>query len=1480
VEKFNFVEKRASLQLADGSYKFDKMIMAPDFWSERAVTIAADKYLFGDMENSIAELVLRVASHIAEMNRYNIGNDDELYWDLTYMLLNQRAAFNSPVWFNVGVGPKLGVKGSAHNFYWDREIGEILPCHDTYQRPQGAACFIQSVDDTMESIMRLATSEAMLFKYGSGTGTDLSTIRSSRERLSNGGIPSGPLSFMRIYDQIAMVVKSGGKTRRAAKMQSLKNSHPDIIEFIECKWREELKAKALVAAGYSSGLDGEAIQSAFYQNSNISVRVSDEFMRAVEMHETYDTIAVTTGEPIDKLNASKVLMQIAEATWKCGDPGLQFDDTINYWHTCKNSGRINASNPCCFTGDTLVKTSKGDMTFEELMSTWDLPYAFAWDFETNMPVLRKIKKVWRSGDSERLVKVTTDRGITVECTPEHRFYLRDGSSVEAQDLKSGMALVGICELPRRLDGTLGFRNGFTHVNVESVSFVEKCVPVYDMEVEDVHNFTVTSPGNLHGIVVHNSEYMFLDDSACNLASLNLIKYLDDNDNFKVLDFARDIRTLIRSMDALVDGCSYPTAKIAENSHRFRPLGLGYCNLGGLLMAIGVPYDSDAGRAIASEITSYMTAVAYHESALLARDAGAFEGFDSNREPMLDVIKAHMKYSKELASGRYLIDAATIEETWDIALSAGDNCGYRNAQVTVLAPTGTISLFMDAETGGIEPFLGLISYKKLVGGGTLTKASQLVERGLRRLGYDGEHLDKILEYIKNHNNVLTDLVKHEHQNVFETSFGAQALPWRAHIDMMAAVQPFLSGAISKCVTGDTVITTDRGLVRIGDLYRGETEDSFSPIDLAVDSGKRTIHASEFYFGGVRDVFEVATSDGRKIRGTAPHRLMVATNEGLTWKRITEIEDGDYIAIKLGSEMWGNKTNVELSSISPLYGSQKAIQLPSEIDEDLALLLGMITADGSIVRSTYTVSICKNEVSVLDTFDRIMLDKFGLVSRRAPASTDRGSASLVSSKSLCEWFDAIGFSKDYIPDVIMQGPRRHAIAYLSGLYLDGYIGQSVSICQKRRTLLDDVQRIWDNLGVHTYFTDNFVNGLNYPVLHVHSHHRKYAADLIDWLEAHKQKRAYELENGQDRRVFPMYREYIKNVIREKGATQEFRSVMDGRTQNITMPTAASAVGKLGININPEVFDYEYVLAVSVNHVGQEAVYDLSIPEDHSFVANGIVNHNTVNMPNDATADDIYNAYHYAWRSGLKSIAIYRDGSKATQPESSKKDDHVVDTSKKIESDHIPDAKKMVEPQPMTEEMLEKMAMDFDSFDLQVFDTLRELVSTSGRTRLPDTRNSVTHKFDIAGHEGYLTVGLYKNGQPGELFITISKEGSTIAGLLGVVGTLFSMAVQSGVPLSRICDKFIYSKFEPSGWTNNPEIGYAHSIVDYIFRWLKMRFVDAPIETEKDPMPNKETVKIKIKNSEIVTGEPCKNCGGTTVPSGACWVCTQCGETTGCG
>ncbi|MDD4181965.1 MAG: hypothetical protein PHE87_10060 [Victivallaceae bacterium] len=437
--------------------------------------------------------------------------------------------------------------------------------------------------------------------------------------------------------------------------------------------------------------------------------------------------------------------------------------------------------------------------------------------------------------------------------------------------------------------------------------------------------------------------------------------------------------------------------------------------------------------------------------------------------MLDVINAHIKYSKELASGRYLIDAAIIEGTWNAALGDGEKFGYRNAQVTVLAPTGTISLFMDAETGGIEPFLGLISYKKLVGGGTLTKASQLAERGLKRLGYDGEHLDKILEYIKNHNNVLTDLVKHEHQNVFETSFGAQALTWKAHIDMMAAVQPFLSGAISK---------------------------------------------------------------------------------------------------------------------------------------------------------------------------------------------------------------------------------------------------------------------------------------------------------------------------------------------------------------------------------------------------------------------------SVNMPNDATADDIYNAYHYAWRSGLKSIAIYRDGSKATQPESSKKDDHVVDTNKKIESDHIPDAEKMAEPKPMTEEMLEKMAVDFDSVDLQVFDTLRELVSTSGRTRLPDTRNSVTHKFDIAGHEGYLTVGLYKNGQPGELFITISKEGSTIAGLLGVVGTLFSMAVQSGVPLSRICDKFIYSKFEPSGWTNNPEIGYAHSIVDYIFRWLKIRFVDAPIETEEDHMPNKETVKIKIKNSEVVTGEPCKNCGGSTVPSGACWVCTQCGETTGCG
>ncbi|MCK9288694.1 MAG: vitamin B12-dependent ribonucleotide reductase, partial [Sphaerochaetaceae bacterium] len=771
MEKFNFVEKRASLKLADGSYKFDKTIMAPDFWSDRAVTIAADKYLFGDRENSIAELVLRVASHIAQMNRDNMGNYDEFYRDLSNILLDQRAAFNSPVWFNVGVGPTLSVQGSPHGYYWDREACEIMACNDAYMYPQGSACFIISIEDSMESIFEAAKTEAMLFKYGSGVGKNMSPIRSSKERLSNGiGTPSGPLSFMKIYDAGAGVVKSGGVTRRAAKLECMNFDHPDILEFINCKWREEDKAHALVAAGYSGGLDGEAVQTVCYQNSNISVRVSDEFMRAVEMHETYDTIAVTTGEPIDKLNASKVLMQISEATWKCGDPGLQFDDTINYWHTCKNAGRINASNPC-------------------------------------------------------------------------------------------------------------------------------------------------------------SEYMFLDDSACNLASLNLIKYLDDLDNFKVLDFARDIRTLIRSMDALVDGCSYPTAQIAENSHRFRPLGLGYCNLGGLLMALGVPYNSDEGRAIASEITSYMTAIAYHESAMIAIEAGAFDGFARNCESMLEVVSAHWKHSKGLASGGRLIDGMTIDDAWSNAYADGRVHGYRNAQVTVLAPTGTISLFMDAETGGIEPFLGLISYKKLVGGGTLTKASQLVERGLKRLGYDGEHLDKILEYIKNHNNVLTDLVKHEHQYVFETSFGAQALPWRAHIDMMAAVQPFLSGAISK---------------------------------------------------------------------------------------------------------------------------------------------------------------------------------------------------------------------------------------------------------------------------------------------------------------------------------------------------------------------------------------------------------------------------TVNMPNDATADDIYNAYHYAWLSGLKSIAIYRDGSKATQPESSKKDDHVVDTNKKIEPDHIPDAEKMVEPKPMTPEMLEKMAMDFDSVDLQVFDTLRELVSTSGRVRLPQTRNSLTHKFDIAGHEGYFTVG----------------------------------------------------------------------------------------------------------------------------------------------
>jgi len=837
----------------------------PASWSQLATNVVVSKYFYGEngtseRERSVRQVVHRVTRTIADWGiadgYFATAEDGErFYRDLTWLCLHQHGAFNSPVWFNVGLYSQYGVTGAKCNWRWNEATQDVEQPENPYEFPQGSACFIQSVGDNMEDIMRLATSEAMLFKFGSGTGTDLSTIRSHREKLSGGGRPSGPLSFMRVYDQIAAVVKSGGKTRRAAKMQSIKIWHPDILEFIECKWKEERKAHVLIEkGGYEANFNGEAYSSILFQNANLSVRVTDEFMSTVEQGGQWHTRWVTDPDRDGPTYDSKWLLgRMAECAWSCGDPGVQYDTTINRWHTCPNSGRINASNPC-------------------------------------------------------------------------------------------------------------------------------------------------------------SEYMFLDNTACNLASINLMKFRLPDATFDVPRFMAACRLFLIAQEILVDHASYPTAEIARNSHRFRPLGLGYSNLGSLLMAGGMPYDSEAGYGVCGALTALLHGAANLTSAEMAGVVGPFAGYEANREPFLRVMQMHRDAVENIndAGPAYLKDAA--REVWDRVLATGHRHGFRNAQATVLAPTGTISFMMDCDTTGIEPDIALVKYKQLAGGGMLKIINQTVPLSLRTLGYDDAQIKAISKYIDEKDTIEgAPELKAEHLPVFDCAFkpanGVRSIAWKSHVRMMAAAQPFLSGAISK---------------------------------------------------------------------------------------------------------------------------------------------------------------------------------------------------------------------------------------------------------------------------------------------------------------------------------------------------------------------------------------------------------------------------TVNMPSDVTPADVADAYHWGWKLGLKALAIYRDGSKQSQP-----------LSTKSEGDKAAEGKAQVDAAAMNEAVNAAVAAALaaaakENASAAAAASAEPAVPRPRRERLPDTRQSITHKFNVGGHEGYINVGLYPDGRPGELFITMAKEGSTIGGLMDAFGTAISMSLQYGVPLEVLVNKFSHTRFEPMGYTTNPDIRIAKSVVDYIFRWAAITFL----------------------------------------------------------
>ena len=930
-DEVEWEQRTASITDSKGNIIFEQQnVEVPVNWSMTATNIVASKYLHGKLgtlerETGARQLVSRVAETISKWGQtegyFATPEDAAIFHDeLTHMLLTQKVAFNSPVWFNVGCD-RLEPEAKGENWHWDPATGGVLCGATGYKNPQCSACFINSVEDSMAGIMELARTEALLFKFGSGTGTNFSSLRSSHESVSGGGTASGPLSFMRGFDAFAGVIKSGGKTRRAAKMAILNVDHPDILDFIDCKSKEEAKAYALVREGYDgSGPDSEAYSSIFFQNANNSVRVSDEFMQANQDDGDFTTFTVKDHKPVKTYKAREIMHKIAEAAWLCGDPGMQFDTTINKWHTCKNSARINASNPC-------------------------------------------------------------------------------------------------------------------------------------------------------------SEYMFLDNSACNLASLNLMKYVTPSGGFDIASYRHSISVIITAMEILVDNSGYPTESIARNSHDYRPLGLGFANLGALLMALGLPYDSAAGRDLAGSLTAIMTGQAYLQSAIVAANCppiasvtpltastdhqgGACPGFYVNREPFLDVIRMHRAEVNNIGASRQssepfavpqldaLLDAS--REAWDMALLYGERHGYRNSQVSVLAPTGTIGFMMDCDTTGIEPDLALVKFKKLVGGGMIKIVNNTVPAALFKLGYSDDDVNAIVSYIDATGTIEgAPGIKPEHLSVFDCSFKpakcTRSIHYMGHVKMMAAAQPFLSGAISKTVNLPHEAT-------------------------------------------VEDVAEVYAESWR---------------EGI--KAVAIYRDGS-------------------KGTQPLNVSMDAKREPSALEAVGSRVLGRLDAGQPAAEA---------DVKALEAKPGEKLE------------VTAKSVALVASSFQC------------------------ALAEIA----------------------------------------------------------KLAA----------------------------------------------------------APAAAAQDA-----VSPETQD--------------------------------------LNGPPRAV-----------------------------------------------------------------------------------------------RHRLPDERASVTHKFSIAGHEGYITVGLYPTGQPGELFIKMAKEGSTISGLMDSFATSISIALQHGVPLKVLCEKFAHTRFEPSGWTGNQQIGYAKSLMDYIFRWLHLRFLE---------------------------------------------------------
>jgi ribonucleoside-diphosphate reductase alpha chain len=1498
----------------------------PKSWSQNATNIVAQKYFRGQLgtparERSVKQMIGRVAGTIANWGRergyFATAEDGDTFEaELTYILLHQMAAFNSPVWFNVGWHP----------------VGS--------PKMQASACFILSVEDNMESILEWNTKEGIIFRGGSGSGINLSKIRGSHEPLSRGGTASGPVSFMRGADAWAGSIKSGGGTRRAAKMVVLDIDHPDIREFIWCKAKEEDKAAALRDAGFDMSIDGDGFFSIQYQNANNSVRVTDQFMRAVENDEDWHLIARTTGQPTgEAIPARELMREIAEAAWRCADPGVQYDTTINQWHTCPNSGRINASNPCCFVGETTVRTTTGEWSFDELyvmsVEGTQLPSVEAYDPATGQLVTRDISRVWIAGMANRLTSIQLEEGTVVRCTPEHRFLTTSGDWRSAEALTPGTELratrdKGRADLPymTRTVTTLAVREARTED-------VEVPLPVFDMEVDTVHNFVVSAADG-SGVVAHNSEYMHVDDSACNLASLNLMKFRRADGTLDVHSFEHAVDIMFLAQEIVVSPSSYPTEQIASNARAFRQLGLGYANLGAYLMADGVPYDSDAGRGTAAAITALMTGRGYLGSARIASAMGPYNRYAENRGAHNAVMRMHRDASYAIpdstCADTELISAA--RSTWDEAVRVGEMHGYRNAQATVLAPTGC-----------------------LVAGSLISTSRGLVR--LRTLGNpDGpkwQDLDIQVATDEGPRQATKFYVNGMEQVVsIETmrGFRIQGTPthrikvidedgnwtWRRMIEVREGDRvPMMLGGL----VGDPC---DVPLPPLGDLHWNADHRSRVPRHMNPElaefvgyfMGDGSLHAKGIRMcvaDGDADVVERLLELGQELFGL----------DGYTRQCEGYVEVG-FHSVPL--TMWWDACGfAKLRPDESHRGKGSVAHIPDAIlhsnDHDVyaAFVRGLFEADGN-ANHGYVYWLTSSEEFSRDV--QTLLLALGFVSTRdvqdswgrlgGPAHRLR----LLNASSAARFVNEISFISERKNEALSFDDHPQAARYdqipMSRTLVDelapendnlrkamlGHLARTGTVSRRSATALLERAPSVELENLLGYFYDAVAS------TDLQEDQPTFDLSVPDNV-------TYVANGFVSHNTISFLMDCDTTGVEPDFSLVKFKELVGGGQMTIVNRTVPLALQTLGYgdekieqivayvnehgtiigapDLNPEhlpVFDVA-VGERAISHVGHIKMMGAVQP----FLSGAISK--TVNLPETATVVDIADAYLQAWRMGIKALAIYRDGSKTAQA---------------LRTDAQKDA-----PAPAASEA---------DVEKAVAEALAK--APPKRRRMPRERQSITHKFSIGGHEGYITAGMYEDGTVGEIFLTdIGKEGSTLRGMMNSFATAISIALQYGVPLETLVRKFSYMRFEPEGMTSNPEIPFAKSMPDYIMRWLASRFLDVDLQEELGILtPEVRARKAAQDAASSQTGDTagppagagadaesddddendrprrpangagngggisrpptaaltdtppvipavgrgldlgpaCQQCGGMMQRTGSCYTCSSCGFNTGCG